>query len=205
MSQQTTVLECPSCGAPVSVRMRFAKIAVCEHCKTTLFLEDDAVVHVGKKSALTSIPSIFELGQHYRYRHSGFDVYGRIQFDYGAGLWDEWWVMMDNGEGKWLSVDEGDIVMEVPFEISDEIIPFDEMHVGQSLQVDGRSLVVTEKDSSTCVGMQGQLPELVFPGKVYDYVHLSGTGGIHYTIEYCNGKVLTYKGMWIDPFDILAL
>jgi hypothetical protein len=205
MSEDSTVLECPSCGASVPIKIRFTKLAVCEHCQITLFLEDEAVVHVGKRSALTSIPSIFKVGGCYRHRNSGFEVIGRIQFDYGGGLWDEWWVMMDNGEGKWLSVDEGDIVMEVPFDPPANVADFNAMSVGQELRIDGMSFLVTEKDSSTCVGIEGQLPELVFPGKVYDYVHLTGSRGVHYTIEYCNGQVQAYKGVWIDPFDIMAV
>ncbi len=205
MNVKRSELECPSCGAAVPVRIRLIKLAVCEHCNSTLFLQDDAVIHVGKKSMLTDIPSIIKVGGQYKYRNTTFEAVGRIQFDYGNGLWDEWWVMVNNGEGKWLSVDEGDIVMEVPFKLRGGIADFSEIQIGQKLKLDGKSLTVTEKDRATCVGMQGQLPEPMFPGKLHHYIHLTGAKGIHYTLEYCKGQIKAFKGVWIDPYDIVTL
>lgn len=205
MNEKRPALECPSCGAAVPVRIRFIKLAVCEHCSSTLFVQDDAVIHVGKKSMLTDIPSIFKVGAHYKYRNTSFEAVGRIQFDYGDGLWDEWWVLTNNGEGKWFSVDEGDIVMEVPFKLRGGFSEFNKIHIDQKLKLDGRTLTVTEKDRATCVGMQGQLPEPMFPGKVHQYIHLSGAKGVHYTLEYFNGQIKAFKGVWIDPYDILSI
>lgn len=205
MKQKRLSLECPSCGASVSVRIRFVKLAVCEHCGSMLFLRDDAVIHVGRKSMLTDIPSIFKVGGHYKYRNTRFEAVGRIQFDYGNGLWDEWWMVSNSNEGKWISVDEGDIVMEVPFELRGEFSDFSEIHIDQKLKLDGRTLTVTEKDRATCIGMQGQLPEPMFPGKTHHYIHLGGAKGLHYTLEYYNGQIKAFKGVWIDPYDVVTL
>ncbi len=205
MNNSGPVLNCPVCGAAVPVRIQFVKLAVCEHCKTTLFLQDDAVKHVGKKSMLTQMPSIFELSKRYQHRSWTFETCGRIQFDYDGGMWDEWWVVSPNGENKWLSVDEGDIVLEAPFEGTDKLADFDQINVGQEVKIDGRLLIVTEKNTSRCIAVEGQLPDLIFPGKVHNYIHLSGPNGTHYTFEYVNKRVKAYKGVWIDPFDVKAL
>ncbi|MDH5653204.1 MAG: DUF4178 domain-containing protein [Gammaproteobacteria bacterium] len=188
--------------------MKYIKLLVCDHCKTSLFLEDEAVKHVGQKSAINAAPSIFELGRRYRYRAMTFETIGRIQFDYGDGFWDEWWVQSDSGEGKWLSVDEGDIAIETPVELSEvlgnnQTLPdCEQLHVGGKITLGKIQLEITEIDTAKCVGVAGLLPEVIFPDEEHSYAHCSGAKGQIYTLECFDVQKQLFKGSWIDPFDI---
>ncbi|MCH9671584.1 MAG: DUF4178 domain-containing protein [Gammaproteobacteria bacterium] len=200
-----TELNCPVCGASVPAELKFAKLTVCEHCKTSLFLEDDAVKNIGTKSALADAPSVFEIGHRYQYRNWIIEIFGRARFDYGDGYWDEWWVLLDSGAGRWVSVDEGDIAVESTVELDERLPSFENARIGQEVRLDGMGLCVTEKNSARCLGVEGQLPEIIMPGDTHDYLHLSGPKGALYTVEYQNGSIDIHRGSWIDPFDIQPL
>ena len=198
-------LNCPVCGAPAPKHMKFAKLLVCDSCKTSLFLEDNAVKHAGVKSVVIDQPSLFSVGQTYRYRSMTFETYDRLQFDYGRSYWDEWWVVNNLGKGMWVSVDEGDIAIESPMTLKNPIPSCDDVNVGESITLDGQQLLVTEKNACECVALEGQLPEIVFPGDEHQFVHLSGPKGALYTLECFDKESALFKGIWIDPFDIKAL
>ena len=201
------MLNCPACGASAPVNLKFTKLMVCEHCKTTLFIEDEAVKHAGKKAALIDTPSIFSIGRRYRYRTMYFEPMGRIQFEYGdgTGVWDEWWVMDDSGTGKWISIDEGDIAIETPVEHTEELPECILLKPGQELKLLGQTLTVTEVNKASCLSVEGRLPEVIFAGEKHQYAHCSAPGGILFTIECSEDTRQLYKGSWIDPFDIEQL
>ncbi|MGR9043941.1 MAG: DUF4178 domain-containing protein [Gammaproteobacteria bacterium] len=178
---------------------------VCDGCGCSLLLEDDVVRYIGKRSVLTDYPSIFRLGGHYRYRHLAFTVQGRIQFDYGDGYWDEWWAISDSGEGKWISTDEGDIAIEAPITVTGSLPDYEAVRIGDHVSIGRQSLLVTEKNSCVCNGLEGQLPEVIFTGDRHRYLHCSGPGGLLITLEYVEDGIHLYKGLWVDPFDIKVL
>ena len=205
MRPQRVVLNCPSCGSEVPSALQYSKLAVCGACRTTLFLEDQVVKHAGVKSVLSEEPSLLSLGRRFRYKTWLFEPLGRLRFDYGDGFWDEWWVLLDTGAGRWFSIDEGDIAIEVPLELTGEAPDLDAMQVGQEVSLEGMRLRVTEKQTATCVGMEGELPEVSFPGDVHDYVHLSGPRGTIVTGEHFEGTTEFYTGAWVDPFMVEAV
>jgi len=200
----TVELNCPTCGAQVPSALKHSKLAVCAHCHTTLFLEDQVVKHAGVKSVISEEPSIFNVGGWYQYKSWTFAALGRVRFDYGYGWWDEWWVLRDTGEGKWMSVDEGDIAFETSLEPKGETPDVTALQVGEHVVLDGMQLKVTEKQHAVCLGMEGELPEVNFPGDEHDYVHLSGQRGLIVTGEHFKGETRFYKGAWVDPFEVKA-
>ncbi len=197
-------INCPACGAECPSTLKYAKLLGCLYCKTTLFLEDDAVKYAGEKSVITILPSILSRGKRYKYRQWQFQVYGRIQFEYSNGLWDEWWVVLDNGEGKWISVDEGDIAIQSPIDVNSQIPAYTEIQIGQKITLSDRliDMTVTEKNECMCKGIEGELPEVITLGEKHDYVHLSRGANLLATVEYFDGKTQVYDGQWIDPFDL---
>ncbi|RKZ36336.1 MAG: hypothetical protein DRQ37_04360 [Gammaproteobacteria bacterium] len=202
MALNETANNCPVWGAEGPSRLQYSKMVVCGYCQTSLFIEDQAVKQAGVKSVLTEIPSILELGRRFQYRNWTFEPYSRIRFDYEDGIWDEWWVILDSGVGKWISVDEGDIAVEGKIELKESPPDFDSMQVGATVGLLNQRLKVTEKNSAKCAGLEGELPEVIFPGDTHDYVHLSGPRGLILTVEYFEDKVEASKGVWIDPFDL---
>lgn len=201
------MLNCPACGAESHKDLRYTKLMVCEYCHTTLFIEDEAVKHAGEKSVIVDTPSIFTLGRQYRYRGMTFEPIGRVQFDYGDGngYWDEWWVQTGRGKGKWISVDEGDIAIETLVEEPVKLPACRDLKIDQSLTLFNQSLLVTETGKATCVALDGRLPEVITPGEVHHYVHLSGRRAALFTLECCGIEKQLFKGSWVDPFDIEVL
>ncbi|NKC14594.1 MAG: DUF4178 domain-containing protein [Gammaproteobacteria bacterium] len=197
-------LNCPNCGGGVPHNLKYAKLVVCPQCQTSLFLEDDAVRNAGERSAIADDPSIFTIGLPFDYRGVAYVPHGRFRFDYGQGYWDEWWVGADTGEALWVSVDEGDIVMQKPMELK-SAPPYERLSLGQTLKVGSDQLKVTEKNWSRCLGYEGELPEVIAVGEEHGYVHLSGPNGLLLTVEYYSDKTQIFRGHWIDPFEVKTL
>jgi hypothetical protein len=182
--------------------LQYAKLVVCPSCQVSLFLEDDAVKNAGERSVVAQDPSIFSLGVPFTHHHTTYMPHGRIRFDYGSGYWDEWWVNSDEGEGLWVSVDEGDIAVERPLSLNGAAPAFESLSVGNTITVGDHKLTVTEKNTAECIGFEGELPEIISVGERHNYVHLSGPRGLLLTVEYTDDETLVFKGLWIDPFEV---
>lgn len=192
---------CPNCGAELEVRLASTRLVACGYCDSNVFLEDDAVRLAGKRGVMADYPSLIQMRGNYRYRGWQFMAVGRARFDYGQGFWDEWWVMGGDGEGRWLSVDEGDFALEETVEIGRTPSPF-ELAPGKTIRIRDEDLLVTEQGRATCTGVQGELPEALEVGDSYNYFHLSGVGGRLYTLEIDCGRAAYHQGHWLDPFEI---
>ncbi len=204
MNSPSRSFSCPNCGAELSVRLRSTKLVACDYCDSNIFLEDEAVRLAGKQGIMADYPSLLALHQSFSYRGWDFMPIGVARFDYGQGFWDEWWVMGGDGEGRWISVDEGDFALEEPFELEKTPSAFD-LVPGRWITIDGQDLHVTERGQATCIAIKGELPETLCFGDQYTYLHLSGVGGVLYTLEINRGRAACHRGRWIDPFGIKAL
>lgn len=203
------MINCPSCAAQVQVKITHCKLINCDYCNTPLFLEDDSVKKIGEQSSLAEIPSILKLGFSFEYLKDRFIPYGRIQYDYGDGIWEEWWVVTMEQKGLWISIDEGDIAIQTPFELSiadkTSLPNFNHLKIGEKVTLAQGSYKVTEKNSATCVGTEGQLPKIVLAGDSMDYIDLSSAKGGIISVEYDKNGLNMFKGSWIDPFELKAL
>jgi hypothetical protein len=59
---QATRKAAPSCGATAAPLLQHSKLAVCNFCNSTLFVNDAQVQSAGEKSVLSDIPSILAMG-----------------------------------------------------------------------------------------------------------------------------------------------
>ncbi len=195
---------CPSCGAATPPLLKHSKLAVCAYCNSTLFIEDAQVASAGEKSVLTEIPSILRLGQQFQVGNWIFEPVGRIRYEYGAseGYWDEWWVQLSTGSTKWISNDEGEYVIENEVDFDGEVPAYEQLEIGASIQLLGKDLRVTEINHATCIGIEGQLPEIVNPGDTHRYAHLEGQNSELVTTEYEEDAIFVFEGVWLDPFEI---
>ena len=204
MPAPSRTFSCPNCGAELEARLRTTKLVACSYCNSSVLLEDDAVRLAGEQGVMADYPSLIQMHGNYRYRNWQFMAIGRARFDYGQGYWDEWWVMGGDGEGRWLSVDEGDFALEEPVDIERTPSPF-ELAPGQAITIAGEELTVTEQGKATCIGVQGELPEALEVGDSYSYFHLSGVGGRLYTLEVDRGRAVLHRGRWMSAFEIEVL
>lgn len=204
MTTAFRTFHCPNCGAELEAKLATAKLVACAYCDSNVLLEDEAVKLAGKRGVMAEYPSLIRMHGQYRYRGWQFMAVGRARFDYGQGFWDEWWVMGGDGEGRWLAVDEGDFALEEPVEIGRTPSPF-ELAPGNRVTIEGEQLTVTEKGRATCLAVEGELPEALGVGDSYTYFHLSGPGGLIYTLEIDRGRAALHRGHWMNAFEIEAL
>lgn len=193
-------IPCPSCGAPVERHLPYAKLIVCEYCGSSVFLNDGVVENAGKKSVAVELPSLFSVGILMQWRNISLTPRGCVTYDWGKGLWQEWWVQSDTGEDFWISVDEGDIVIQRPLALSD-VPSFDNSKMNQLVQIEGQEYKVTERGEARCTSFKGELPEQLEHDEVHQYLHLSFSNKL-ITIEYAEGETKAFSGEWIDPFEL---
>src|SRR5262245_35570869 len=94
---------CPSCGAPVRFRGATSVVAVCPYCKATLVRDGVNIENIGKQAELLEDHSPIRIGAEGKHRGVGFTIVGRIQYKYGAGVWNEWHVLFPGSKSAWLS------------------------------------------------------------------------------------------------------
>ena len=202
-------INCPSCAGQVQIRIQHCKLISCDYCGSPLLLEDDSVKNIGEQSSLAEIPSILKLGHNFQYQQDQFMPQGRVQYDYGDGVWEEWWVVTNKQRGLWISIDEGEIAMQTTIELTanDRVkLPnFKHLSIGQAIDIFRRSYKVTEKNSASCLGIEGQLPKVILAGEAMDYIDLSSAKGKLISVEYDKNGLNLFKGSWIDPFELKAL
>ena len=196
---------CPSCGASLSPRFKYSKIITCEHCQSGLFLDDKSVQLRGESSVMADYPSLLTLYSDFQYKKWRFQPIGHLRFEYAHGFWDEWWVISPSGQGKWISVDEGDYAIEVPVKINNPELRFNKLVLGKKIPLFGEQLLVTELGQATCVGLEGELPEVISLNDQFQYAHLSGQKQSLFTLELQNNTLSLYKGTWVDAFEIKAV
>lgn len=198
---------CPSCGASLPRRFKLAKIAACESCRSVLYLKGTEANVLGQQAELTDYPSLFQLQHRYIYNKQMFEPVGMLRFSYGRGFWEEWWCLTDSAKGLWVSVDEGDFVMEEPRKTPSDAPALETLSEGKSVRLFKEDWLVTEIGEAEYVGMLGELPELVDPQRKFHYVHLSRPGSQLVTLEYDDPQdsPAIFAGQWLDPFKIKSV
>ena len=202
-------INCPACGGEVQIKITHCKLVSCDYCNSPLFLEDESVKNIGEQSSLADIPSILKLGFTFEHKKERFIPQGQIQYDYGDGIWEEWWVVTMEQKGFWVSIDEGDIAIQSLFDLSiadKTALPnFHHLKIGEKVNIENQSYKVTEKNSAVCLGIKGQLPKVILAGDAMDYIDLSSPKGGLISVVYDKNGLNMSKGSWIDPFELKAL
>ncbi|MEX5748694.1 DUF4178 domain-containing protein [Massilia sp. X63] len=155
---------CPSCGAPVAFRSHASVLAVCEYCRATVLKERDAVRDLGKMSEVLEDYSRIQLGTSGIHGGRSFTVVGRIQLRYDAGMWNEWYVLFDDGSDGWLGDASGQYVMTTRREPAPGWPAFEAIQVTRQYDVGFGPYVASDKRVAKCIGGQGELPFRVGAG-----------------------------------------
>ncbi len=194
-------INCPQCGYSLPIYFRWTKLVQCPSCKSSIFLEDEGVKLVGEASTLSPEPSLLELRVPISIENKTYTPLGKIRYSYGRGFWEEWFLVDSKNREFWLSVDEGDFVLESKAKI---VLPFksiDRLSVGKKYG----KFVVTEMGEGRCVGFEGELPESISIGDIHRYAHMSEGGTSLMTVESSSDGMRVFRGNWIDPFIIKRL
>ena len=196
---------CPQCGDRLNIEFSFTKLTRCPSCGSTLLLEDENISSLGESSSLIEEETLFAIGKSFRYRKQSLRAIGKIRYQHEYGFWEEWFMIdTDTQDRFWLSVDEGDFILEKRVPLNSKIIKKTlTLPLGKTVRVDNISYRITEKGRATCVGFEGELPYYIEENTILEYIHLTPKGkGEHLTLERDNIRYLAYQGVWMDPYEI---
>lgn len=187
-------VSCPSCGAPIAFRSHASVMAVCEYCRATVVKEADAVRDLGKMSEVLEDYSRIQVGTAGVHGGRSFTVVGRIQLRFDAGMWNEWYLLFDDGKDGWLGDASGQYTMTTKRESGAGLPAFEDVKVTRQVDIGFGPYVASDKRVAKCTGGQGELPFKVGPGweaRVADFRR----GPSFATLDYSDGTPpLLYAG-----------
>ncbi|WP_242650557.1 DUF4178 domain-containing protein [Cognatiyoonia koreensis] len=177
-------------------------MTTCDACGTTIYLRDDGFLNAGTAGEMHDAPMLFALGDQVVIEEAKFQTIGHARFDYGPGWWDEFYALDGNGKGAWISVDEGEIILqravEEPLKGAPKTVP----RLGQVLMINGYDYRVRERDEATCIALRGEFPETLTVGETYRFINARNQYADVLSGEFSADETHWFIGQWIDPFDI---
>ena len=179
-------IHCPECGAPAPFRGTAVSL-VCEYCGSAVVRTDANVELVGKVSALLDTGSPVLLNSKGTYDGIPFTVEGRLQVSYERGTWNEWFITFADGRVGWLADSQGSFAVTLPMDVSalgGGVPSFHQLGVGMTLNVAGKTGVITDLRGASYQGAEGLLPFRAQPGLVFYGVDLRGYDGEFFTLDY---------------------
>ncbi len=186
-------IHCPGCGAEVSFRSSAAVMAVCEYCQSTLLKDADTVKNIGKMSAVLEDYTPLQIGTSGQWQGQGFALVGRIQLRYEAGLWNEWYLLFDDGSDGWLADASGQYMLTrrvgeaaVRAGHQDALPTFASLSPGASLFFDKHRYLAGDVREARCTGGQGELPFQVGEGWTAQVADFRDEGRF-LTLDYADG------------------
>jgi uncharacterized protein (DUF983 family) len=157
-------VSCPSCGAEVNFRSHASVMAVCEYCNTRVLKEAGAVKDLGKISSVLEDYSPIQVGTSGVLGGRNFNVVGRIQLKYDAGMWNEWYIVFDNATSGWLGDASGQYTVTMLRTPEGQLPAFEDVKPGKPYQIVGERYMAADVRTARCVGGQGELPFKVGDG-----------------------------------------
>ncbi|MCG2585691.1 DUF4178 domain-containing protein [Massilia sp. TS11] len=191
-------VSCPSCGAPVQFRSHASVMAVCEYCQTSVLKDADSVKDLGKMSSVLEDYSPIQIGTSGVFGGRGFSVVGRIQLRYSAGMWNEWYLLFEDGGTAWLGDSSGLYTLTRAITPGGALPRFADIVPGDMYRIGPEAWTAAEKRSAQCVGGQGELPFRVGAGwqaEVADF----RSGSQFLTLDYSDGPTpVVYQGQAVS-------
>lgn len=144
---------------------------------------EDALKEVGKTAALVEDGSPLQLGASGAIDGKTFTIVGRIQYQFGQGFWNEWYLNMAQEKAElgfpWLGEANG-IYFFTHLKKNVKLpqgLQFAKLHAGNSVSIDGQTFYIKDIQSSKVVSGEGELPfafETAYEAPVVDLVSQSG-------------------------------
>ncbi len=165
-------------------------------------LSDDVVRKAGQEGVMHDVPMLFGIGDSVTCGKETVEIMGHARFSYGRGFWDEFWGITGKGAPRWVSVDEGDIVLQAPLDPADYPSNKRRFYVGQHLTTKRTDFDVVEIDSAECVALLGSFDEEMFVGETYRFVNAQNSKGVLLSGEIWTEGEAWFIGDWYDPFEV---
>lgn len=183
------VTNCPNCGGQVEFKAGASLLSVCPYCSSAVARVGDDITELeilGQVAPLADIGSPLALGTSGKLDGKSFTIVGRVQLDYGAGPWNEWYAAFDDERWGWIAEAQGRLYITFGKEV-DGLPSFQQARVGSTFLVGKNRLTVTERRRARFVSGEGELPFALSPDARFNYCDVEGPNGMFGTIDYGDG------------------
>ncbi|SUD90915.1 DUF4178 domain-containing protein [Psychrobacter phenylpyruvicus] len=160
----TFTAACPSCGAPVEFASPGSVMAVCEYCQTTVLRDGEALKAQGKQSLTIEDYSPIQIGSVGSIDGTDFAVIGRVQLQYGQGVWNEWYLQFADGRIGWLSEALGLYTLTLGEGEKSNLPAYDNLAINDSISFEGINYQVSDRREAYAIAGEGELPFIVGEG-----------------------------------------
>ena len=175
----------------------------CPFCKSILIRTDLDLKTVGKVADLPPDPSPIQLLTEGVYNGKKFQVTGRLAYEWEQGSWNEWHVVLADGQSGWLS--DAQLQYAVSFLAQDRGLPTqDQISRGKHFQHQKTDFEVSTLTVASYKGFEGELPFPYYEKSQMLFADLRTAGRAFGTIDYSEDPPLLFVGEWME-FEELQL
>lgn len=193
---------CPNCGDDITPTIARARLMACPSCGSSVLIENEAVRLAGSAGVMAEVPLLFDIGDTVICGKTKVELHGHARFSYGRGFWEEFWGLTPQGEPMWVSIDEGDIVVQRPVPARNYPRAQGGFRPGRELTCQEKRYTVVELDEAECVAIRGSFDEELAVGERYSFVNAQSPDGVLLSGEFWEGGQAWFVGFWFDPFEI---
>jgi len=193
--------KCKNCGGELNISSRFSKTVVCRYCNTVYLLENNAINNIGVTKPFEPL-SIFRVGATGKIDGKTLNVLGRIRLTDEDDVWDEWYILLDN-QPFWIEESSDTLLLLSSFTLTHPIAPYDDVNVGQTINIEDNNVFISEKGQAKVEGIEGEFSGRVKPNNDYKYIQGGSTEGI-WMVEYYPNDIKLYTGQQIN-FNTISI
>jgi hypothetical protein len=197
-------LPCPQCGGDVPVRSAALPYATCPYCRTVILRDSEELRAVGTAAVLPFDVSPIQLGTRGVAQGQGFEVVGRVRWGWSHGSWNEWLLACGDGKTRWLGEAMGSyaVLGERPDLLTEpNVAAFAKtglFGLGDTVMVNGRTLVATDIKTATCLGSEGDLPFPTPPDWKMTNVDFRSSDGTALSLQRDRDGTSAWAGLYCD-------
>jgi hypothetical protein len=202
MSERAT--NCPGCGAPLRFAWSSAVQTACPYCHAVVVRTDVDLTKVGELADLPPDASPIQIGTAGVFEDHGFDVVGRIRYEWEQGSWNEWHLAFHDGRSGWLA--DAQLIYEVSFEAPGEApqIEAAALEPDQRFRFGDGEYALTTITQAHFAGFEGELPFTTASHKDMTFADLRCEDTRFATLDFSGPKPVLYLGREVE-YDTLKL
>jgi len=156
----------------------------------------------GQSATLAELPSQLHVGAVGTLAGRPFEVKGYARYRSKNAHWDDWFVLLDDEQPRWLTESEGSYQLLYSESLTSAIPAFDEIAVNTTILFNGRTIFVTEKGTATLLRSEGgPSPYMAMPGEEFGFID-GVADDVPVTIEFMNSEIVLFVGHALQPSDI---
>lgn len=191
---------CPSCGGELVFRSSLTLFTVCPYCRSSVIRSSEGLEKIGEMAELQADLSPIQIGTTGKYKNKNFYVAGRVIYQWEDGLWNEWYLLFNDGKSAWLAEAQGEFA--ISFALNARLLPIEsDLETSKIYSINDENFRLIDTKAIIYAGSEGELPfkaEAKYRSTVYDFI---GNQKKFLSIEYPLGhgtEPLAYLGTYIE-------